>query len=126
MSVYNDRLILWNEGSLPEGWNIKHLFEKHPSKPTNKTIATIFFKAGFIEAWGRGISKITNGFVRANLNEPIFEEAFGGILVTLFRKKEVENISGVANNGKKVGEKVGVKAGEKIGEKIEVTLSGMH
>jgi ATP-dependent DNA helicase RecG len=88
--VYNDRLILWNEGSLPEGWDIKHLFKKHPSKPTNKTIATIFFKAGFIEAWGRGISKITNGFACANLNEPIFEEAFGGILVTLFRKKRWE------------------------------------
>lgn len=86
LSVYNDRLILWNEGSLPEGWDIKHLFEKHPSKPTNKTIATIFFKAGFIEAWGRGISKITNGFARANLKEPIFEEAFGGIMVTVITK----------------------------------------
>jgi ATP-dependent DNA helicase RecG len=58
LSVYNDKLILWNEGILPEGWNIKRLREKHPSKPTNKNIAATFFKAGFIEAWRRGIAKI--------------------------------------------------------------------
>ncbi len=94
LSVYNDKLILWNEGALPEGWDINHLYEKHPSKSANQNIATAFFKAGFIEAWGRGISKITNGFTQANLREPIFEEVFGGMMVRLFRKEEVEDVSG--------------------------------
>ncbi len=47
-------------------------------------------------------------------------------MVTLFRKKEVENISGGANNGEsggvdggeKVGERVGERVGEKVGEKL--------
>ncbi len=50
LSVYNDKIILWNEGRLPDGFTIQTLLEKHPSKPYNKTIAEIFFKAGFIEA----------------------------------------------------------------------------
>ena len=34
------------------------LFKKHYSKPYNPLIAQTFFKAGFIESWGRGFEKI--------------------------------------------------------------------
>jgi ATP-dependent DNA helicase RecG len=34
------------------------LFEKHASMPYNPLIANAFFRAGLIEAWGRGIYKI--------------------------------------------------------------------
>jgi ATP-dependent DNA helicase RecG len=57
------------------------LKEKHPSKPHNKNIADIFFKAGYIEAWGRGIAKILLGCQKAHLPEPMIEEAFGGIQI---------------------------------------------
>jgi len=50
LSVYNDKLILWNEGRLPDDFSIETLLGKHPSRPANKNIADIFFKAGFIEA----------------------------------------------------------------------------
>ncbi len=85
LSVYNDKLVLWNEGRLPEGFTIETLLEKHPSRPANKNIADIFFKAGFIEAWGRGIAKITTGFVSANLPVPVFQSVMGGIMVTIQR-----------------------------------------
>ena len=97
LSVYNDKLILWNEGRLPENWGVETLFEKHPSRPHNKNIADIFFKAGFIEAWGRGISKITNGFVDAGFPAPVFEEKMGGIMVTIQRKIDVEKNDGTVN-----------------------------
>jgi ATP-dependent DNA helicase RecG len=86
LSVYNDKLILWNEGRLPEGFTVQTLLEKHPSIPYNKTVAEIFFKAGFIEAWGRGISKIITGFKLAKLPVPDFEAKMGGIVVTVYRK----------------------------------------
>ncbi len=35
-------------------------------------------------------------------------------MVTLFRKKEVENINDGTNNGERVGEKVGEKVGERL------------
>jgi len=85
LSVYNNKLILWNEGLLPEKWGIETLLEKHPSRPHNKNIADIFFKAGFIEAWGRGISKITKGFVDSGFSAPVFEITMGGIMVTIQR-----------------------------------------
>lgn len=31
---------------------------KHVSRPYNPNIANVFYLAGFIESWGRGIEKI--------------------------------------------------------------------
>lgn len=59
----DDKLMLWNEGRLPEDFTMDMFLGKHPSRPYNKNVANIFFKAGFIESWGRGISKIVNEFV---------------------------------------------------------------
>lgn len=54
MKVYNDRVMLWNEGNLPEGYTVETLMGEHSSKPLNRNIANAFYKAGFIEAWGHG------------------------------------------------------------------------
>ena len=61
LKVYNDKIILWNEGKLPEGYTVETLLGDHSSKPRNRNIANVFYKAGFIESWGRGISKIFDG-----------------------------------------------------------------
>ena len=58
ISVYPNKLMLWNPGHLPEDWSIAKLEGKHPSVPPNPDIANAFFRAGMIEAWGRGIQKI--------------------------------------------------------------------
>ena len=42
-------------------------------------------QSGNIEAWGRGINKIVNGFASANLPEPIFEELGNGLQVTMYK-----------------------------------------
>ncbi|PKP08545.1 MAG: hypothetical protein CVU09_15255 [Bacteroidetes bacterium HGW-Bacteroidetes-4] len=97
LSVYNDKLILWNEGKLPEDYTIETLFSKHPSKPHNKTVADIFFKAGFIEAWGRGISRIINDFRKAGLPDPVFEETMGGIMVTIYRTNDTVTANATDN-----------------------------
>ena len=91
MKVYNDHIELWNDGGLPEGFTIDTLLGKHNSKPRNKNLAEIFYKAGFIESWGRGIEKITEGFEKAGLKKPEFQEFCGGVLVTIPRG--VEQIS---------------------------------
>ncbi|MFO7864970.1 MAG: ATP-binding protein [Salinivirgaceae bacterium] len=102
LSVYNDKLMLWNEGRLPEDFTIETLLGKHPSRPFNKNIADIFFKAGFIEAWGRGIAKITNGFKNEGLKVPAFETTMGGIMVTIERPGNGKK----SNNNKNVTDKV--------------------
>jgi ATP-dependent DNA helicase RecG len=66
ISVYPDRLMLWNSGELPDDWTVERLKRKHSSQPFNPDIANAFFRAGMIESWGRGIERIfqacrTNG-----------------------------------------------------------------
>ena len=34
------------------------LLKDHDSEPRNRNIANVFYRAGFIENWGRGIDKI--------------------------------------------------------------------
>ncbi len=80
-------LILWNEGMLPDNLSIRQLKGKHPSRPRNQNIAQVFFRAGFIEAWGRGISKISSALLQAGLPKPDIEEHAGGLQLTLHRKK---------------------------------------
>lgn len=58
ISVYDDRLYIANCGKLPENWTVNNLMSKHASKPYNPSIANVFYLAGFIESWGRGIEKI--------------------------------------------------------------------
>lgn len=48
ISVYKDKIILWNEGQLPENWTIEKLLDKHPSKPYNPDLANALFRSGYI------------------------------------------------------------------------------
>lgn len=72
ISVYDDKLIFWNEGQLPENWTVKNLLKKHASRPFNPDIANALFRSGYIESWGRGTIKIIRECKRAGLPEPIF------------------------------------------------------
>ena len=58
IKVYTNRIYISNDCILPEGWTLTDLMGQHRSKPYNPLIANTFFRAGFIEAWGRGIEKI--------------------------------------------------------------------
>ena len=58
ISVYDDRLYIANCGKLPENWTIDSLMSKHASRPYTPSIANVYYLAGLIESWGRGIEKI--------------------------------------------------------------------
>ena len=93
ISVYDDKIIVWNEGSLPKDLTFEDLKRKHSSRPHNPILASAFFKGGLIEAWGRGTIKIINECKNAGLPEPLIENVSGGISVTLFKnisKKTIE------------------------------------
>ena len=88
MKVYDDHIWLWNAGELPNGYNTEKLLREHLSIPRNKLIASVFYKAGFIENWGRGFDKVVNGFKTAELALPTIENDFGGTSVYIQRKVE--------------------------------------
>lgn len=83
--IYEDKLMVWNEGKLPEEFTVDTLKGIHPSRPPNRIIADIFFRAGQIEQWGRGTLKIIQECVSKGLPEPEFQVRDGGIWVTLYR-----------------------------------------
>ena len=91
LKVYDDRIVLWNEGNLPDGYTVKTLMGVHSSRPRNKNIASVFYRAGFIESWGRGIDKICDALAEANLPEPKIEAFCGGVKLTIMRPKGETN-----------------------------------
>ncbi len=86
MRVYDDYLEIWNYGLLPKELTPESLMRTHASFPRNKNIAYVFFKAGFIESWGRGYRKIQEEFELVNM--PMFNivEIDGGVKVVCVRR----------------------------------------
>ncbi|MCC5945312.1 MAG: putative DNA binding domain-containing protein [Bernardetiaceae bacterium] len=83
--VYDDKISIWNEGTLPEGLTLDALKRSHSSRPRNPIIADVCFKGGYIDAWGRGTIKIIDTCKQAALPEPEMIELDGGFSVTLFK-----------------------------------------
>ena len=85
LRIYDDKISIWNEGTLPDGLSFEALKRQHPSRPRNPIIADVCFKGGYIDAWGRGTLKIINSCKDAELPEPEMKEIDGGFLVTVFK-----------------------------------------
>ncbi len=81
ISIYEDRLYIANCGCLPENWTVENLMQKHASKPFNPNIAYVFYLAGFIESWGRGIEKICDACSKEGCPPPEFTINPGDIMV---------------------------------------------
>ena len=123
MRVWDDYCEVWNEGDLPSGFTPETLLEVHASRPRNRNIANAFFKAGFIDAWGRGYKKIREGFEAAGLPMPKIESAFGGVRVT-FQRNNVNSLSvGGQTGGQTEGRNVASHVAEKITERQRVILT---
>ena len=82
ISVYDDKIVLWNSGQLPQDWTLERLLGKHPSAPYNPLIAGAFFRAGYIEAWGRGIEKINRECREHGIDPPLYDSSMSGLMVT--------------------------------------------
>ena len=92
MKVYDNRVVLWNPGALPADLPASKLLEPHPSEPRNANVASVFYKAGFIESWGRGIQKIVDGLAAAGLPPPLFESCMNGVRITVARPKAISTL----------------------------------
>ena len=68
-------------GGLPDGWTVEKLLSQHESNPRNPMIAGVFYRAGLIETWGRGIEKIITACHEEGKPRPQFEASETGIRV---------------------------------------------
>lgn len=82
---------VWNDGGLPEGITEEDLKKVHRSKPRNPLIADACFKAGYVDAWGRGTLKIIEASMEAGLPEPTLKEEQGGFLSMIYKDRFTED-----------------------------------
>lgn len=111
ISVYEDKIIFWNAGVLPENWTVERLREKHPSVPFNPAIARTFFRSGLIEAWGRGTLKIIDECRSFGIPEPVFKYDLSGFWIEFY--------TGLETGSEKSSEKGSEKSSEKILELVK-------
>ena len=68
--IEDDVMFVSNCSMLPFGWTAETLLGSHVSKPYNPDIARVFYRAGYIESWGRGIQKIKDACKNLGVDEP--------------------------------------------------------
>jgi ATP-dependent DNA helicase RecG len=83
LSIYDDRIELWNPGELPKPLTPNDLKRKHKSFPRNKLLADKLFLIKHIEQWGMGTNRVVDDMKQSNLPEPDFHNITGGFEVIL-------------------------------------------
>ncbi len=73
VKIFDDRLEIWNPGSLPLDLTVDDLRKSHESKPRNKLIARAFFLIKYIEQFGTGTGRMITDCREAGVPEPEFE-----------------------------------------------------
>lgn len=116
ISVYKDKLYISNDCVFPANWTADTLMQKHRSLPHNPDIANTFFRAGFIESWGRGIEKICNLCKEYGIAEPEYTVHPNDIMM-MFKANEPVNepvklvLAVIADNPNLSKEKIAEKIG---------------
>ena len=116
ISVYKDKLYISNDCVFPASWTADTLMKKHRSLPHNPDIANTFFRAGFIESWGRGIEKICNLCKEYGIAEPEYTVHPNDIMM-MFKANEPVNepvklvLAVIADNPNLSKEKIAEKIG---------------
>lgn len=81
LAIYDNRLEIWNNGSLPSQLKLEDLSKEHRSWARNKLIAGVFYSMRLIETWGTGTNRMIRLCKEDGLPAPVFKEDSGGISV---------------------------------------------
>lgn len=94
IALYDDRVEIISPGELHFGLTPEKLLQPHESRPWNPLIATIFYRRGYIEAWGRGTIKIAELLRTAGLQPSTITSAAESVAVTFWLPKLGGGVSG--------------------------------
>ena len=126
LRVYDNKLQLWNHGTLPIGITFDRLSKSHSSFPRNPILAEACFKGSYIDSWGSGIMKIVNSCKAAGLPTPTLEEDMGGFMVKLFKNRfSTEQLEKLGLNDRQIKAVEYVKAKGKITNSEYQTLNSI-
>lgn len=88
VSVYSDRVEIWNSGKLPRGISPRDLAQaSHASILVNPDIAHAFYLHELMERVGRGTYKIAQECLDLGMRLPEWKNAGAGVRLTLFAAK---------------------------------------
>lgn len=112
IKVFSDRLVISNDCVFPEDWTMEDFLGNHRSRPYNPLIANTFYRAGFIESWGRGIQKICSACLLAGNKEPSYVIKRDEITIVFEAKPSFEGEKPLIEGEKPLieGEKLSINA----------------
>ncbi len=84
VSIYPDRIEIWNSGRLPSELQPSDLKGMHPSIPTNPDISHVLYLRRFMERVGRGTQKIIAASKELGAPIPRWIDKPSGVTLTLF------------------------------------------
>lgn len=99
--IHEDAVYISNDCIFPVGWTLETLMEKHRSQPYNPNIANGFFRAGYVETWGRGIEKICEACKNHGVPKPEYTLHLEDIMIkftTLQQGQGKENQDGTLDD----------------------------
>ena len=85
--IEDEAIVISNSCILPEGWTVATLLQPHNSIPYNPNLAKVFYLAGYIENWGRGIQKIFETCEELGAPKPEYSILGNGITVRFLALK---------------------------------------
>lgn len=93
LAIFEDRMEIWNNGTLPSSLNLEDLKKRHKSYPRNKVIAKVLYLRGYVETWGTGTTKMIKLCREHGIPDPIFDEYSGGFSVIFaFHNSSTANV----------------------------------
>lgn len=81
IAIFDDRVEIWNNGTLSSKLRLEDLKRKHDSVLRNELIAKVFYLRGLIEAWGTGTTRMIDSCKKDGIPAPKFSERTSGFLV---------------------------------------------
>ncbi len=90
--IEDDAMYLSNDCVFPSDWTAETLMRRHRSRPYNPRIANAFFRAGYVESWGRGIQKICESCEAYGTDPPKYMVHSEDIMVKLTALSNIQTI----------------------------------
>ena len=113
VSVFRNRIVVRNPGTLPVELTKADLMKEHGSYPHNPYLAEVMYQMGYIEKYGTGITENIRRMQEAHLLAPEIDLS-AEFVTTIWRDNDATNVATSSNNIGTSGNNIGT-SGNNIG-----------
>lgn len=92
IKVFPDHIEFFNSGAPPDDWTVEYLLNAHRSVPGNPTFAEVFYRAGKVESFGRGIQKVMDQYKGRQAKPPVFKFDSSSFSVFIYSENPIVKI----------------------------------